>query len=116
MKKTVMISLLLISYLTQGFSQEPTSTKKIVKTTFWVNGVCEMCQTRIQKAALSTKGVKMANWHIESKMLTVLYNPKKCTVTAIKQNIANVGHDSKDIKATNEAYKNLHHCCLYDRE
>jgi len=116
MKKLLIISLLLVSYSSQGLAQENTSTKKIVKTTFWVNGVCDMCQTRIQKAALSTKGVKMANWHIESKMLTVLYNQTKCSTTTIKQNIAEVGHDSEDIKATDEAYKNLHYCCLYERE
>jgi len=115
MKKLFIISLILLSYSMQGIGQEQASKKKIIKTTFWVNGVCEMCQTRIQKAALRTKGVKMANWHIESKILTVVYNHTKCSEMDIKKNIASVGHDTVALKATDEAYNKLHNCCLYER-
>lgn len=116
MKNIILFSFLLLSYTFQVTAQENSNKKKIVKTTFWVNGLCDMCQNRIQKAALNTKGVKMANWHIESKTLTVVYNHTKCSETDIKQNIANVGHDSEEIRATDEAYENLHSCCLYDRK
>ena len=112
----MLISFLLLGFVASSIAQEPASKKKTVQTTFWVNGICDMCQTRIQKAALSTKGVKMASWHIERKMLTVLYNQKKCSVLDIKNSIAAVGHDSKDVKATDEAYDNLHFCCMYERE
>ena len=102
MNKIFIISLILIAYAIQGNSQEITTEKKIEKTTFWVNGNCEMCQKRIEKAALKTKGVKMASWNIETKRLTVIYKTKKCTVDDIKESIANVGHDSKGHKATDE--------------
>ena len=115
MKKTIFISLLLVSFSIQGIAQENTSNKKIVKTSFWVNGICEMCQERIQKAALSTKGVKMATWHIDSKMLSLVYNRKKCDINDIKENIADIGHDSEDLRAPDEAYNNLHACCHYQR-
>ena len=116
MKKIILLSFLLLSFEANSFAQETTSKKKTVKTTFWVNGQCDMCQTRIQKAALSTKGVKMASWHIESKMLTVVYNRTKCSEKDVKQSIATVGHDSEGVRATDEAYNNLHMCCLYERE
>ena len=116
MNKYILFSLLILYSITGSIAQESKSKKKIVTTTFWVNGVCEMCQTRIQKAALSTKGVKMAKWHVESKMLTVVFSQKKCSIMDIKQNIAAVGHDSKDVRATEEAYNNLHMCCFYERE
>ncbi len=116
MNKYILFSLLILFSITGSIAQETDSKKKTVKTSFWVNGLCDMCQTRIQKAALSTKGVKMANWDIESKTLTVLYNQKKCSLMDIKQNIAAVGHDSKDVRATDEAYNNLHMCCFYERE
>ena len=116
MKKYIIFCLLAISFSIQSFSQEDNSKKKNLKTTFWVNGQCDMCQARIQKAALSTKGVKMANWHIESEMLTVYYNQTKCSENDIKRNIAAVGHDSEDVRATDEAYNELHMCCLYERE
>lgn len=116
MKKIILFSFLLFSFTVISLAQETTSKKKTVKTTFWVNGKCDMCQTRIQKAALSTKGVKMASWHIESKILTVIYNQKKCAEKDIKANIAAVGHDSEGFRATDEAYNNLHMCCFYERE
>lgn len=116
MKKTIFISLLLVSFSIQVIAQENTSNKKIVKTTFWVNGQCDMCQTRIEKAALKTKGVKMATWHIESNMLSVIYNTRQCSVNDIKQNIANVGHDTKGFRAKDKVYENLHSCCKYERE
>lgn len=116
MKKYFLFSLLVISFSLQGLSQESQTKKKNVKTTFWVNGQCDMCQARIQKVALSTKGVKMANWHIESKMLTVIYNQKKCSLNDIKNNIVAVGHDMKDVRASDDNYKNLHFCCQYERE
>ncbi len=114
MKKIILI-LLLTSFAIQGIAQDKTPKKKIEKATFWVNGNCEMCQSRIQKAALSTKGVKMANWNIETKMLSVVYKTKKCNTDVIKANIAKAGHDSQSHKATDEVYNNLHGCCQYDR-
>ncbi len=88
---------------------------KNITEKFWVNGVCDMCQTRIQKAALSVKGVKMANWDIESKILTVIFNPEKCTLNDIKSKIAAVGHDNDTFKAPDDVYDQLHFCCKYER-
>jgi len=116
MKKYILFSFLAIGLVFNSFSQETSSKKKTVTTSFWVNGVCEMCQTRIQKAALNTKGVKMAKWQVESKILTVVYSQKKCTPLDIKKKIAAVGHDTEGVRATDEAYNNLHMCCLYERK
>lgn len=116
MKNIVIFGLIMLSFVTTSFAQDAPSKKKTVKTTFWVNGQCDMCQTRIQKAALNTKGVKLASWHVESKVLTVVYNQKKCSLMDIKKSIAAVGHDSRDVKASDEAYDNLHFCCMYERE
>lgn len=101
------------------FHLQPANTEKAPQKTvtehFWVNGNCEMCQNRIQKAALTVKGVHYASWDIESKMLTVAFNPKKCSVAQIKKAIADVGHDNDLYKAPNEVYENLHSCCKYER-
>ena len=114
MKKSIIISLLIFLFI-QTFAHEPGQIQKTIKESFWVNGNCEMCQSRIQKAALSVKGVKMATWSIESKMLTVLYNPEKCDTDAIKKAIAEVGHDNDTYKAPDEVYNELHSCCKYER-
>lgn len=88
---------------------------KNAKYTFEVNGNCDQCQKRIQKAAFSVSGVKMAMWDIESHQMTVLINEEKCEIVAVKQAIARVGHDTDQVKATDDAYQNLHSCCLYER-
>jgi hypothetical protein len=49
-------------------------------------------------------------------MLTVIYNPEKCTVDSIKKAIADVGHDNDAYKAPDEVYNNLHSCCKYERK
>ena len=81
-----------------------------------VNGNCEQCKKRIEKAALSVAGVKSAEWHLDDHILHLIINEEKCSVTEVKQAIANVGHDTDDIKAKDEVYEKLHHCCLYERK
>ncbi|MDV7187131.1 heavy-metal-associated domain-containing protein [Lutibacter sp. TH_r2] len=89
--------------------------KKNAKITFEVNGVCEMCKDRIEKATLKTKGVKFCNWTIDTHQLALIYDERKTNVEKIQTNIAAVGHDTEQIKATDEAYNSLHGCCKYDR-
>jgi periplasmic mercuric ion binding protein len=81
-----------------------------------VNGNCEHCQKRIQKTALSVKGVKSASWSIESHQLTLILNEEKCSVTDVKKALAKVGHDTDEAKTTPEVYDKLPNCCKYDRK
>ena len=111
MKKIILIAILLgFTALTQSQTKN-----KNAKHTFELNGNCDQCQKRIQKAAFSVSGVKMAMWDMESHQMTVLINEEKCELLAVKQAIAKVGHDSDEVKTTDEAYQNLHGCCLYER-
>ena len=81
-----------------------------------VNGNCEQCQKRIQKAAFSVPGVKSANWSIETHQLSLILNEEKCSSLDVKKAIAKVGHDTDEMKATKEEYDNLHSCCKYERQ
>lgn len=108
MKKIIIV---LIAFVAISFTAE--SQSKTSKVTFEVDGVCKMCKDRIEKAALTTKGVKYASWNIEKKELYCIYNNKKTSLTKIKQAMANVGHDTKEIKATDEAYAAIDECCKY---
>ncbi|MCO6479030.1 MAG: TonB-dependent receptor [Phaeodactylibacter sp.] len=83
---------------------------------FHVDGVCGMCEERIENAALSTVGVRYAHWDIPSKLLTVTLSPEPFDEGALHQNIANVGHDTEKMKAPDEAYEALHACCKYRSE
>jgi periplasmic mercuric ion binding protein len=111
--KNIIIVILMAFIGVSAFGQ--VSKSKNAKYTFEVNGNCEQCQKRIQKAAYSVSGVKSASWNIETHQMNVVINEDKCSVLDIKKAIAKVGHDTEELKATKEDYDNLHSCCQYDR-
>lgn len=97
-------------------AQAQDKKNKNAKYTIEVNGNCEQCKKRIEKAAFSVAGVKSADWHIDDHMLHLIINEEKCSVTDVKKAIAEVGHDTDEVKATDEVYQKLHSCCQYDRK
>jgi outer membrane receptor for ferrienterochelin and colicin len=88
-------------------NSSPTST-----VVFKVFGNCEMCKERIEEAAKG-KGIKSAIWDVDSKMLTLVYEPSSTTPEKVQQRIADVGHDTELKKAKDFVYKQLPDCCLY---
>ena len=79
-----------------------------------VSGNCGMCKAKIEKAAISA-GVKEASWNADKKVLTVKYSSASTNAAKIQQAVAAVGYDTRDVKATDEAYGSLHSCCQYER-
>ncbi|MCD0468262.1 heavy-metal-associated domain-containing protein [Flavobacterium sp. JAS] len=113
MKNILLIAL--VAFL--GFSaQAQTKKNKNLKYTTEVNGNCEQCKKRIEKAAFGVPGVKFASWDISSHELTVILNEEKSSPADLNKAIAKVGHDTKEVKATVADYDNLHSCCKYVRE
>lgn len=110
MKKIILI----LAVALIGFTA--TAQDKNARATLEVDGICGMCKVRIEKAAIKTKGVKSAVWNLETKELSLIYNAQKTDVKNISSNIAAVGHDTKEIKATDEQYNSVHACCLYRDE
>jgi mercuric ion binding protein len=107
MKKITVVIVVMLMGLT-SFAQN-----KNAKAVLDVDGVCLMCKERIEKASIKTKGVKSAVWNVETHELSIIYDERKTDLATINQNIANVGHDTQDVKATDEAYNSVHPCCLY---
>ena len=89
------------------------SQNKTAKTTIVVDGVCGMCKARIEKAAITTKGVKSAVWNIKTHKLQLIYDERKTNIEMVSKNIAAVGHDTKTVKATDKAYNAISPCCKY---
>ena len=113
MTKSIIAVLLMVVFAFSAQGQE--SKNKNAKYTAEVNGNCEQCQKRIQKAAYSVSGVKSASWDIGTHKLSVIINEEKCSLADVKKAIAKVGHDTDSVKSTKEDYDNLHSCCQYDR-
>ena len=82
----------------------------------WVNGACGMCKTRIEKSALSIRGVESASWDAKSLQLTLKVDSNKFKSKKLHYKIASVGHDTKELKATEEAYNKVMPCCRYRDE
>lgn|SRR5690606_6797857 len=106
MKKLILIAVILIE--TAAFSQN-----KNAKASLEVNGVCSMCKVRIEKASLNTKGVKSANWDMETHELRLIYDARKTNLKTIEKNIVAAGHDTKNLKAADDVYKSINGCCQY---
>ncbi|WP_447951762.1 TonB-dependent receptor domain-containing protein [Chryseobacterium koreense] len=81
---------------------------------FFVRGNCSSCKARIEKAAKDA-GANSANWDVETQKVTLDFNPTKTSAEKILRKIADVGHDNEKYKASDDVYKNLPGCCLYDR-
>ncbi len=78
-----------------------------------VEGSCEMCKARIEKAALSVIGVSTATWDAKDKMLHLNFDAAKTSLSAISKAIAKVGHDTEKDKADSKVYEALPGCCKY---
>lgn len=115
--KSILWSLLLgCAFLlssTTAFTQEaPKTTKPDSTVTFKVFGVCEMCQHRIEEAARG-KGVKAAEWNVDSKLLSLTFDPSRVTLDKIHGRITAAGHDTYLKKANDAVYNSLPACCRY---
>ncbi len=108
--KTKMISLAALFLLGTASVFAQTKTEKIE-----VKGNCGMCETRIEKAANSVEGVTNAQWNKETKMLSFSMNENRADAMQVHKAVAKAGHDTKKMKATDEAYSKLPACCQYDR-
>ncbi len=96
-------------FFSQATQAQKAKTEKVV---FKVFGNCPQCQSRITDAC-DLKGVKSAEWDVDSKMMTLVYNPNKITLEKVQDAIAASGHDTETKKAPNEVYSKLPDCCLY---
>jgi len=109
--KKLMTFVLLFIVITINAQEKSKSKKVDVK----VSGICDMCKSRIEKAAFKTKGVKFAEWNSETQNLSLVINERKTDVITVQKNMAAIGHDTEGVQATNEAYNSLHGCCKYER-
>ncbi len=113
MKNSIVIMLCL---LLTGFVFAQQTKNKNAKYDVEVNGNCEMCKKRIEKAAFSVKGVKSAEYHTDDHVLHLIINEEKCSLLDVKKAVAAAGHDTDEVKAKQEDYDKLHGCCQYERK
>lgn len=106
--KILFTFLFTLSFFFSAMAQKTSSTETIkIKT----SAECDMCKERLEKVMAYEKGVKKATLDVESKVLTVVFNPKKTSIEIIKKVISDTGYDADDMPANNKAYEKLPECC-----
>lgn len=110
------IVLIIVAFFGMTMNAQKIKSNKNAKHNFIVSGNCEMCQKRIQKAALSVAGVKLATWNVETNVLNLILNEEINNVQEVKNAIAKAGYDTKETKAKEIDYLKLPECCKYDRK
>jgi mercuric ion binding protein len=86
--------------------------QKPVTTTFWVAGVCGMCEKAIE-SAMDTKGILKADFSLSNNMLTVTYKPSKLNEQQIHALLNAAGYDTEKSICSEEQYARVHGCCKY---
>jgi periplasmic mercuric ion binding protein len=109
--KTIQLITLFLIFNSQFVSAQ--KNNNIDTLSFKVEGVCNMCKARIEKAAL-IKGVVSAEWDKNTKMLTILHKSSKSNIEDIHESISKAGHTTDQKKGDSVSYKNLPSCCSYD--
>lgn len=105
--KNLIIALLIFTGIQQTQAQKTTAT-------FKVEGNCEMCEVRIEKAAKSVKGVSKADWDLKSKVIAVTFDSTKTDLSQIHQSISDMGYKTDQLAATKKGYNALPFCCKVD--
>lgn len=108
--KTLKLSGLCLTLTLFSFNSFAQSKSDTIK----VYGNCDHCKEHIEKAA-TTAGATDANWSDETMLLVVNYDASKTSSLNIQKSIASSGYDTKDVRASDDAYKKLDKCCRYDR-
>lgn len=114
MKKIILVLLISI-FGTSVYAQEKKKNKNS-KIKFRVEGICEMCEKRIEAAAFTVKGVKSADWNSELNEINLILDENKCSKKDVATAIAAIGHDTEFAIASDKAYNELHGCCKYERK
>jgi len=86
--------------------------RDVITANYQVNGVCEQCKARIESSAY-TKGVKFAEWNVDTHILSLKYDSSKTSADIILKNIATAGHDNEKYTAADQDYNKLPSCCRY---
>lgn len=119
MKKLVFALMATVCMALGAMAQQPTDSVTYTQTGMAIvkiktSAVCEMCKETIEKALAYEKGVKESNLDVNSKIVTVTFDPKKTTVEKIRIALTLTGYDADTLMADKKAYDNLNACCKKD--
>jgi copper chaperone CopZ len=115
MTKLIIAVMAMMSLSLGARAQQTTTNKDGMETiTIKTSAVCDMCKETIEKAMAYEKGVQKSELNVDTKILTVTYNPKKTTPEKIRTAVTKAGYDADEMHADAKAYSALDACCKKD--
>lgn len=109
--KTIAASVLVIMTMLISVQKVNAQTETTAEIKIKTSAICEMCKETIEKNLAFEKGVKKSVLDVDTKIVTVNYNPKKTSPEKIRKAISKSGYDADDVPADPKAYKKLDDCC-----
>lgn len=110
--RVFILSLISLTFFTQLKAQkEPVAVKDGYRIDIQTSGICEMCKYTLEKDLTFEKGVKSADFNLENKVLTLVYNPKKTDPQTLRERITKVGYHADTLARDIQAYEKLPFCC-----
>ena len=112
LKSIIILLPFLLVTLTVSAQEEKKSKQEEI--TIKTSVVCGMCKDRVEHDLAYEKGVKGVSVNLETKEVTVKYDPNKTTPNDIRKAISKIGYDADDVAADPKAYEKLPKCCRKD--
>jgi len=101
----MLFALMLLS--SAAFSQDKKAETIKIKT----SAVCDQCKDRIEKGMAFEKGVKTVALDVDTKIVTITYNPSKTTPDDLRKAISKLGYNADNVARDKAAYAKLPACC-----
>ncbi len=108
--RIILAMFIMLAAFTGLQAQQKSDGTIVIKT----SAVCGQCKTRIEEGMAFEKGVKDVTLDVESKNVTITFNPKKTSPEALKKAISKLGYDADEVPADLAAYNKLPSCCKKD--
>ncbi len=105
-KFTLAAFLLLLVITAETVAQQTSDTVSVLTT-----AICSSCKNRIENDLSFEAGVRKVTMDLDTKRVSVVYNPKKTDPDKIRLAITRIGYDADSLKADQKAYKRLPECC-----
>ena len=109
--KNLLLALALGFFSFSAAAQQKPAPARTAQAQILTSAVCGMCKTTLEKAMAYEKGVKAAELDVESRMLTIVYQPDRTSIEKLRLAISHVGYDADSVQADPRDHDRLPDCC-----
>ena len=105
-----MRNLLMLLMLLPAFAVHAQSNK-LDSVAIHTSAVCDMCVETIESEMIYEKGVKKVHVDLDSKMISVQFDPRKTDPDALRKAVTKLGYYADDMPGDAKAKAALPECC-----